>query len=219
MLKLIDKLKDPGSAITHFIAFILTLISAYILLARTLKLGADNKLLITFIIFICSMALLYAASTVYHSFNISKKINLLLRKIDHIMIFVLISGTYAPICLAVLRGREGIVLFSLVCIISLIGIAINVFWINYPKWISSIVYISLGWLCIFSVSKIISSMPGISFVWLLSGGIVYTLGGIIYALRLSCFAKMHRYFGIHEVFHIFVMGGSFCHFMLMYSLI
>lgn len=219
MLNFIDKLKDPGSAITHFIAFILTIISAHILVDKTLQVGADKKLLITFIIFTCSMALLYAASTIYHSFDISKKINLLLRKIDHIMIFILISGTYAPICLAVLKGSEGVILFSLVCLISLIGIAINVFWINYPKWISSIVYISLGWLCMFSVSKIISSMSDISFIWLLSGGIIYTIGGIIYALKLACFNKMHRYFGIHEVFHIFVMAGSFCHFMLMYSLI
>ena len=219
MLKFIDKLKDPGSALTHFFAFILTLFAAIFLFSKAVVHNVDSLSMTTFIIFIISMLLLYAASTTYHSFDVSKKVNTLLRKIDHMMIFVLITGTYAPICLGVLAGRTGFILFSMVCAISFLGILINIFWINYPKWISSIIYIGLGWLCSFALTKIISSMPRSSFVWLLTGGIIYTVGGVIYALKLKCFDRFHRYFGIHEIFHLFVMGGSFCHFMLMYTLI
>ncbi len=219
MLKFIDKLKDPGSALTHFLAFILTLLAAVFLFSKAVGHRIGSMSMVTFIIFIISMLLLYAASTTYHSFNISKKINTLLRKIDHMMIFVLITGTYAPICLSVLGGKTGITLFSMVCGISLLGILINIFWINYPKWISSVIYIGLGWLCSLALTKIIASMPKISFIWLLVGGVIYTVGGVVYALKLKCFDKFHRYFGIHEIFHLFVMGGSFCHFMLMYSLI
>lgn len=219
MIKFIDRLKDPGSALTHFLAFILTLIAAVFLFSKAIGHRIGFPDMITFIIFIISMLLLYAASTTYHSFNISKKINTILRKIDHMMIFVLICGTYAPVCLSVLGGSSGILLFCMVCGISLLGIFINIFWINYPKWISSVIYISLGWLCIFAIAKIMSSMTKISFTWLLVGGIIYTVGGVIYALKLKCFDKLNRYFGLHEIFHLFVMGGSFCHFMLMYTLI
>ena len=83
----------------------------------------------------------------------------------------------------------------------------------------SLIYIAMGWVCILAISKIIAALPAGGFAWLLAGGIIYTAGGIIYALKLPIFNSRHRYFGSHEIFHLFVMGGSLCHYMMMYQFV
>ena len=100
-----------------------------------------------------------------------------------------------------------------------VGILINALWITCPKWFSSLIYIAMGWVCILAISKIIAALPAGGFAWLLVGGIIYTAGGIIYALKLPIFNSRHRYFGSHEIFHLFVMGGSLCHYMMMYQFV
>jgi hemolysin III len=132
------------------------------------------------------------------------------------MIFVLIAGSYTPICLIVLKGRTGYLLCALVWSIALIGIVIKACWITCPKWFSSVLYIAMGWICVLAFTQIITSLSGPAFGWLLAGGIIYTVGGIIYALKLPLFNSRHKNFGSHEIFHLFVMGGSACHFILMY---
>jgi hemolysin III len=212
------KAKDPGSAMTHFIGTLMAVFSATPLLLKaaanpghvhTLSLG----------IFIISMILLYVASTVYHTLNISAKINKRLKKFDHMMIYVLIAGTYTPICLIALGGTTGIFLLSLIWGLAVIGIIVTGFWVHCPKWFSSVVYIAMGWTCVLAFTQLMNSLPGAAFAWLLGGGIIYTIGGVIYALKLPLFNKRHRFFGSHEIFHLFVMGGSFCHFILMYKYI
>lgn len=135
------------------------------------------------------------------------------------MIFILIAGTYTPICLLVLDKRTGLTLLSLVWGIALVGIIIKAFWVFCPKWVSSLLYIGMGWTCVLAFGKIIGGLTHAEFGWLLAGGIIYTVGGIIYALKLPLFNKKHKNFGSHEIFHLFVMGGSFCHFIVMFSLL
>ena len=170
-------------------------------------------------IFILSMVGLYGASTIYHTLDISPKINRLLRKIDHMMIFILIAGTYTPVCMIVLGDRTGWSLLALVWGIAAVGILINACWITCPKWFSSLIYIAMGWVCILAITKIIRARPTAGFLWLLAGGIIYTLGGIIYAMKLPLFNNRHKYFGSHEIFHLFVMGGSLCHYVMMYRFV
>lgn len=212
------RLKDPGSAITHFIGFAAAILGTPILLIRASAKGADMMELIGFSIFLISMILLYGASTAYHSFNISPKANKILKKIDHMMIFILIAGTYTPICLTVIGGKTGIMLLSLVYSIAIVGIVIKACWIFCPKWFSSILYIGMGWVCLLAFPQILASCSRTAFLWLLGGGILYTIGGILYALKLKAFNSIHKNFGSHEIFHLFVMGGSFCHFMTMMCL-
>ena len=214
----ITKVKDPGSALTHFIAMILAIIAAIPLLSKA---GHDSghMHISALAIFILSMIGLYAASTIYHTLDISPKINKLLRKIDHMMIFILIAGTYTPVCMIVLGDKTGWTMLTLVWGIAIVGILINALWITCPKWFSSLIYIAMGWVCILAITKILSSMPRAGFMWLLAGGIIYTVGGIIYAMKLPFFNSRHRYFGSHEIFHLFVMGGSLCHFILMYRFV
>ena len=214
----ITKVKDPGSALTHFIAMILAIIAAIPLLSKA---GHDSghMHISALAIFILSMIGLYAASTIYHTLDISPKINKLLRKIDHMMIFILIAGTYTPVCMIVLGDKTGWTMLTLVWGIAIVGILINALWITCPKWFSSLIYIAMGWVCILAITKILSSMPRAGFMWLLACGIIYTVGGIIYAMKLPFFNSRHRYFGSHEIFHLFVMGGSLCHYVMMYRFV
>lgn len=211
-------IKDPGSAITHFIGMVLAFFSAFPLLVKAA--AEPGRLHVTALaIFIVSMILLYMASTVYHTLDISPRVNKILKKIDHMMIFVLIAGSYTPICLFPLRERGGLPMLAIVWGIALLGCTLKLFWVYCPKWVSSILYISMGWLCIFSLPQLLDTLSASQFAWLLAGGIVYTIGGVIYALKLPLFNHRHPAFGSHEIFHLFVMGGSFCHVVVMFLLL
>lgn len=209
------KIKDPGSALTHFIAMLLALAAATPLLVKAAHTPGQTHIL-ALTIFIISMILLYAASTIYHTLDISPKVNQILRKADHMMIFILIAGTYTPVCMLVLGDHTGWMLLALVWAIAFFGILINALWITCPKWFSSVIYIAMGWVCVLAFSKIIAALPASAFGWLLAGGIIYTIGGIIYALKLPVFNSRFKNFGSHELFHLFVMGGSLCHFVVMF---
>lgn len=212
------KAKDPGSAMTHFIGTLMAVFATTPLLLK----AASNPGYIHILslgVFILSMILLYVASTIYHTLNISKKVNRRLKKFDHMMIYVLIAGTYTPICIIALGNTTGFILLALIWSLAIIGIIVTGLWINCPKWFSSVVYIAMGWTCVLAFTQIINSLPSAGFQWLLAGGIIYTIGGVIYALKLPIFNSKHKYFGSHEIFHLFVMGGSLCHFILMYNYI
>ena len=211
-------IKDPGSAITHFIGMLMAIFAAIPLLLKAAR-EPSKIYIIAIAVYAASLILLYAASTTYHTFDKSRKVNTILKKIDHMMIFVLIAGTYTPVCLIVLGDQTGWALLALVWIIAVLGIFINAFWITCPKWFSSMIYIAMGWVCILAFSKILAALPKAGFLWLLAGGIIYTLGGVIYALKLPIFNARHQYFGSHEIFHLFVMGGSLCHYMMMYQFV
>ena len=208
-------IREPGSALTHFIAMLLALCAAVPLLVRA-AVHSGVKSLTAMTVFMISMFLLYAASTIYHSVNCSGRILRIFRKMDHMMIFVLIAGTYTPVCLLTLPKPSGLMLLAAVWGIALVGIFIKGFWITCPKWFSSVLYIAMGWSCLSVLGQLFSLLPLHAFLWLLAGGLIYTAGGIIYALRLPLFDARHPMFGLHEIFHLFVMAGSLCHFVFMF---
>ena len=217
MTKMIQEhVKDPGSAITHFIGMLMAIFAAVPLLIKAAH-EPEKIYVISIAVYALSLILLYAASTTYHTFDKSEKLNTILKKIDHMMISILIAGSYTPICLLVLKGKTGIILLSIVWGIAIVGILIKAFWIYCPKWVSSVLYIGMGWTCVLAFTQILNSMSPAAFGWLLAGGIIYTIGGVIYALKLPIFNRRHKNFGSHEIFHLFVMGGSACHFVVMYS--
>ena len=210
------RLKDPGSAITHFIGAVLAVFAAIPLLVIAAR-EASPIYVIALAIYVVSLILLYSASTIYHSLNISKRINTLLKKIDHMMISVLIAGTYTPICLLILPPPTGIALLIGIWSIALVSILIKAFWVYCPKWVSSILYIGMGWACVFAFAQIFYNMSATAFGLLLGGGAAYTIGGVLYAIKFSAFNKRFPSFGSHEVFHLFVLGGSTCHFIMMFA--
>ena len=209
-------LKDPGSAITHFIGMLMAICGAIPLLIKAAH-EPGRVSLISLAVYAISLILLYAASTTYHTFDISAKVNTILKKIDHMMISVLIAGSYTPVCLLVIGGRKGITLLCIVWAFAIVGILIKAFWVFCPKWVSSVLYIGMGWTCVLAFSTILDNLSAAAFGWLLAGGIIYTVGGVIYALKLPIFNSKHKNFGSHEIFHLFVMGGSICHFIVMYT--
>lgn len=215
---IIKYIKDPGSAITHFIGMVMAILAAIPLLIKAAR-QSDPLYIVAMGVYALSLILLYTASTAYHTFDRSERINTILKKIDHMMISVLIAGSYTPICLLVLEKKTGLVLLGIVWGIALIGILIKAFWVYCPKWVSSVLYIGMGWTCVLAFGQIFHAMSPAGFGWLLAGGIIYTVGGVIYALKLPVFNNRHKYFGSHEIFHLFVMGGSLCHYIVMYAYI
>ena len=138
-------IREPGSALTHFIGCIMAAIAAIPLIIKA-PTGISTMAMTIFMI---SMILLYGASATYHSVNVSEKVIKIFKKIDHMMIFVLIAGSYTPVCMIVLGGSKGYSLLALVWGIAFIGMGIKFLWVTCPKWFSSIIYISMGWLCVF----------------------------------------------------------------------
>ena len=210
------RLKDPVSAITHFAALVAAALAVAPLLLHAAGKGAGAAGLWSLAIFMASMMLLYAASTAYHSFRLTAKGEKRLKRLDHMMIFVLIAGSYTPICVTAL-GKTGVWLLCTVWGIALGGMALKFFFVGCPKWVSSVLYIGMGWVCILVLPKIYRSLPPAGFIPLLLGGIFYTVGGVIYALKLTRFSRLIPGFGNHELFHVFVMLGSTCHYITMYA--
>lgn len=211
----IRKIKDPGSAITHFIGMLMAAAATAPLMIKA-KAEIQGGTVAPALIFIISMILLYGASASYHTFDVSEKVNKVLKKLDHSMIFVLIAGTYTPVCILGLGNRMGYILLVTIWSIAALGITFKLCWVTCPKWISSVMYILMGWLCMIAAPFLIKNQGKDAFLWLLVGGIIYTVGGVLYALKLTKFNERHKNFGSHEIFHLFVMGGSFCHFMMVY---
>lgn len=208
-------IREPGSALTHFIGMMMAIFAAIPLLVKA-GLTSGERNLIAMAVFMGSMILLYGASATYHSVNLTGKWLRVFRKIDHMMIFVLIAGSYTPVCLIVLGGQLGYTMLAVVWGIAIAGMVIKACWITCPKWFSSVIYIAMGWVCVLVFGKLFQTLPAAGFLWLLAGGVIYTIGGVIYALKLPIFNSKHKEFGSHEVFHLFVMGGSICHFIFMY---
>ncbi len=211
-------IREPGSAITHFIAMVLAALAAAPLLVKA-AFDAGRIGVFSMAVFMTSMILLYGASTLYHSVNLSGHSLRIFRKIDHMMIFVLIAGSYTPVCLLVLEPQSGHTLLITVWAIAAVGMLVKAFWITCPKWFSSIIYIAMGWACLSVFGELLTALSRPAFLWLLAGGLLYTAGGVIYALKLPVFNSIHKNFGSHEIFHLFVMGGSICHFICMYQYI
>lgn len=206
--------KEITSALTHLGGAIFAIIGMIMLLYNAIR-SHNTMSIIAFIIFGLSMILLYSTSTIYHFIDSSKEqAKLVMRKLDHIMIFVLISGTYTPICLLALKNTVGYTLLSVVWTITFIGIFIKIFWINAPRWVSSGLYIGMGWISVLVFAPLVKSMELGGIIWLVLGGVMYTVGGVIYGLKKPNIDK--PWFGFHELFHLFVLAGTFCHFIMMY---
>lgn len=211
--------KDPGSALTHLIGFCAAVLATPPMLVRAGAMDVALPGLISLSVFMLSMVLLYAASTIYHTLNISPKVNKRLKKIDHMMIFVLIAGTYTPYCILVMGGAAGRQLLVIIWTIASAGLILKACWVTCPKWFSSVIYIAMGWVCIAYLPAMLQGANGAVFGWLLAGGILYTVGGVIYAMKLPVFNGRWRNFGSHELFHVFVMAGSLCHYISLLSAI
>lgn len=161
------QVRDPMSALTHFIALIAAIFATPILLIHAAESGADRAHLISLSIFMLSMVLLYGASTAYHTFSLTEKGCRTLKKLDHTMIFYLIAGSYTPVCVVALQNYR---LLALVWALAFAGTVFKLCWVTCPKWVSSVIYIAMGWSCLTAMPEIIAALTKWGFFWLLTGG-------------------------------------------------
>ncbi len=204
----------PYSALTHGIGIILALLALAALLHVTLRRGTLTVTAVS--IYAVSMLCLYTASTIYHSLNTGIQGRLFLRKLDHLMIYFLIAGTYTPICLISLGGTvSGRVMLAIIWAMAILGSLLTLFWIKMPRLLTSLIYLVMGWVAIFAIYPLYTVMKPLSFGMLLAGAFFYTVGGILYALKWP--GRNNPYFGCHEIFHVFIVLGSICHFVMIYQ--
>ncbi len=207
-------MREPINALTHLIGAILSFIA---LVAMIVKVSLDNPStlgIIAVTIFGISLILLYATSATYHLVISSDPVIKFLQRLDHSMIFILIAGSYTPFCLIALQGWSGWVLFFVIVAIAICGVTFKMAWFNCPRILSTSIYIIMGWMAIFVFQPLLNSLSATGLALLVFGGILYTVGGIIYALKPKWLE--FKTFGHHEIFHIFILLGSLCHFLCIY---
>ncbi len=209
--------REPMNALTHLIGAIL---SVFGVMAMLILIIAQNNVtpltLISVLAFGIGLICLYGTSFRYHAFQGSDDKLLHLKKLDHAMIFILIAGTYTPFCLLCLSGTMRVVMMIAIWGVALLGIILKVAWINMPRWLGTGLYIFLGWFALFVLGPLYHALPLPGFILLVGGGVMYTIGGVIYAIKKPNFGKA---FGFHELFHIFVIFGSLCHFICVFFFI
>lgn len=199
------------NGLTHCIGAVLALTGTVALLVASPVTGAH---LTSFAVFGVSMLLLYTASTLYHWLPLSEKGQAMLRRVDHCMIFAYIAGTYTPVCVLALQGVWGWSLLAGAWAVAVTGIFLKIFWMRTPRMVSTGLYVLMGWMVLAGAKPLVAALPGGALAWLVAGGVLYSAGAVIYACKKPNLAK---YLGFHELFHLFVMAGSACHFVVMYA--
>ena len=207
----------PWSAITHGVGAALAVVGTVALLAGTVLRGGGVWKLVSFAIYGLSMTGLYTASTLYHCINTTVKGRIALRKLDHTSIYFLIAGSYTPVCLIALRGPWGWSLFGVIWALAVAGLFMSLAWINCPRALTSTIYIAMGWLAVVALYPLWQVLGPRGVAWLLAGGILYTVGGVLYALKWP--GRNNPRFGCHEVFHVFIVLGSIAHFVMFYRVL
>lgn len=204
-------IREPINGLTHLAGAILSFVALIAMVIKTSMTTASPLSLTAVIIFGMSMILLYSASATYHMVIARDKVIAFLRRLDHSMIFILIAGTYTPFCLISLKGITGWVLFSLVTAIAVSGVVFKLVWFHSPRWLSTSLYIGLGWLIIFFAAPLSENLNSQGLFLLIIGGVLYTIGGVIYGAKPK-FLEM-KYLGFHEIFHVFILLGTLAHFL------
>ncbi len=209
MSRLFKKAMDPISSETHFVAACFSLVGLFIIFGLGAYKGTPLSLMGAVIVFGLSQIALYSASSLYHYYQGSEKIKFILRKLDHAMIYVLIVGTYTPIIVYCMEAPKSYYFLGVLWALAIVGILVKVFWMNAPRILGTSIYLILGWSILFDFNAFSGiSVPCLSLIAL--GGIMYSIGAIIYMIKKPNWSER---FGFHELFHLFVMAGSFCHYL------
>lgn len=178
--------------------------SALVILAPTLQAR------FTIAIFTLSAVALFSVSATYHTINWSPGVKKILRRLDHANIFLIIAGTYTPLTVIWLADRTAQILLTLVWGGSILGLLFRIFWLTAPRWLYVPIYIALGWAALIYLPDFYQTAGGLIVGFILAGGVLYSVGAIIYAAKWPNIS--HRYFGFHELFHSLTIAAFFCHY-------
>ena len=214
MLSFVKTFREPVNAISHMAGALASVVGLTLMIVFA-AIRADAWHVVSFAVFGTTLILMYTSSCLYHSLRISEKALLVFRRIDHIMIFAVIAGSYTPICLVPLRGPWGWSIFGAVWGVAIIGMGLKIFAMNIPRWISTIIYLMMGWLCVIAVYPLLQTLEFAGLFWLALGGLFYSGGAVIYAVKKP--DPFPGIFGFHEIWHVFVLLGSACHFWLVFK--
>jgi hemolysin III len=203
------RLREPINGITHAAGGLLAALGLGVLLATAANSGRLDQL-VAFGVFGLSLIALYAASALYHLLPLSPSGVARLRTLDHMAIFVLIAGTYTPFCLLALDGAWRWGLLALIWGLALCGVLLKLLWMDASRWLSVVLYLGMGWVAVIAAPALLRAVPPDGITWILAGGLVYSAGALIYGLKRP--NLLLGIFGFHEVWHLFVIAGSACHF-------
>jgi len=202
-------MKEPVNTLTHFIAFLTAIAGLVFLIVSTWD---EPPKLLVMTIYGTSLVLLYGASSLYHWIKTSPRKELILRKIDHVAIYILIAGSYTPVFYYGLGGAWRWTMLIAVWVLAGIGIILKMFLLNVPRTVSTAFYLSLGWIALVPFAMLVKTIPLGGIIMMVTGGVVYTVGALIYATkRLNFFPNR---FGFHEIFHLFIVAGSVTHYLM-----
>lgn len=205
---MLKKLREPINSLTHWGGALLALVGLIALLI--VGWGTPAKV-ISLIIYGVSLIFLFSASATYHMVQAKDKMLEIFRKIDHAAIYFLIAGTYTPFCINAFTGFWKWGMLSIIWSLAVVGIVIKVFIIRAPRWLNAGIYLAMGWLCVGASGQLLAAVPAWVLVWLIIGGVTYTLGAVVYITKIFNFVP--GVFGFHEVWHIFVLLAAAAHFV------
>ncbi len=205
---MLKKLREPVNSLTHWGGAVLALVG---LIALLIVGWSTPAKIISLAIYGVSLIFLFSASATYHMVRVKDKALEIFRKIDHSAIFVLIAGTYTPFCVNAFEGFWKWGMLSIIWSLAFVGIMVKIFYIGAPRWLNAVIYVVMGWFSVAAAGQMLATLPVWVFTWLIIGGVVYTLGAIVYATKIFNFKP--GVFGFHEVWHIFVLLAAAAHFV------
>ena len=205
---MLNKLREPVNSLTHWAGALLALAGLVALLIVGWSTPAK---IISLLVYGLSLIAMFSASATYHMVRAKDRVLLILRKIDHSAIFLLIAGTYTPFCINAFDGFWKWGMLIIIWSLAAIGIIVKVFYIKSPRWLNAGIYVVMGWLCVGASGQMLATLPAWVFTWLLVGGVIYTLGAVVYSTKIFNFKP--GVFGFHEVWHIFVMLAAAAHYV------
>jgi hemolysin III len=205
-IKFYSPLEERINILSHASGLLLSMVAIVLLLVRASNYG-NAWHIVSVAIFGASLIALYAASTTYHSAT-RPELRARLRVIDHATIYILIAGTYTPFTLITLSGPVGWTIFSISWGLAVSGIVLKLFFTGRFNLVSTLMYIFMGWIIVFAVKPLVASLPAEGLYWLIAGGLSYTIGAVVYSIKKVPLN--------HAIFHLFVLGGSVCHFVAVY---
>jgi hemolysin III len=205
----LDKIRDPFSSLSHAAAALAAFVGLIFMLAS--EQASQGIYLGAYLTFGTSMVLLFGASALYHLPVTSEEVIKRLKRLDHMMIFVLIAGSYTPFCLIPLNGTLGWILFGVVWGIAALGILIKIFWLHAPRMLSTALYVGMGWICVFMIKPLSAALNEGALYWLITGGVFYTVGALVYAFKWP--NPIADKFGFHDIWHLFVIAGAASHYV------
>lgn len=203
--------REPFNGFSHLAGALLSVWGLVVLMVTATQSSSTSRI-IAYAVYGASLIMLYTASSVYHLLLVPPRVTQKLRYVDHMMIYLLIAGTYTPICLLVLPGSWGRGILIGIWLLAGAGMITTGLWLSAPRWLSTLIYVLMGWAIIIATPPLLRAVGEAAFAWLLAGGLFYSVGALIYATKRPNFAS--KIIGFHELFHLFILAGSFCHYWL-----